>query len=314
MRADRHSLRRVMAGVALLSMFLTTARAQVAPAKEAPKETGFLRFVEDPDGGGKLETSLARYTNDKGVTVDLVSAVHVGERTYYRALDKRFSTYDSLLYEMVKPKGMGAPVAGQRSDSMVSMFQMMLKDVLELEFQLDGVDYQAKNFVHADLDAEEFMRLQSERGENLFTLMLRAMLDEMAKPQAAPDITLAEIVVAFTSPDRARHLKMMLGRQFEDMEKKVAGFEGPNGSVIVGERNKKALEVLKQQIAKGDKKIGVFYGAAHMPDLEKQLLAMGFKRTSTEWLTAWDMTPQDGDIVIKRVRKPATNTAPQPVN
>jgi hypothetical protein len=310
MQRRRHAGR--VLGCLLVLTFL--ARGAWAQAEKEAADTKFLRFVEDNDGGGKLETAVAHFVNDKGQAVDLVAAVHVGEPKYYAALDKRFAGYDALLYEMVKPKGMGAPEPGHRSDSMISAFQMMLKDVLELEFQLDGVNYRAKNFVHADLDAETFARLQDERGESILTLMLRSMLDAMARPQEGPEITLTELIVAFTSPDRARHLKMMLGRQFEDLEKQVAGFEGPKGSVIVGERNKRCMEVVKEQLAKGQKKLGVFYGAAHMPDLEKQLKGMGFKRTSTEWLTAWDMTPKDGDIVIKRVKKAPENATPQPVN
>ena len=316
MKLDRPRTAHLLTLIALFAFIAPCARAQ-ADAKaraEADKETKFLRFVEDADGGGKLETAIATYTNDKGQVVELVSAVHVGERKYYQTLDKRFAGYDSLLYEMVKPKNAPAPLPGQRSDSMISAFQMLLKDVLELEFQLDAVDYQAKNFVHADLDAETFTRLQSERGENLFTLMLRTMLDELSRPTQAPEVTLTELIVAFTSPDRARHLKMMLGRQFEDIEKKVAGFEGPGGSVILGERNRKAVAVIKERVAKGEKKIGLFYGAAHMAGIEKDLKEMGFKRTGTEWVTAWDMTPQDGDIVIKRVRKPAPAGSPQPIN
>src|SRR6185295_4278089 len=105
------------------------------------------------------------------------------EKQYYDDLSRTFQKYDALLYEMVKPKDAGAPAPGQRSESMVSMFQRALKDVLELQFQLDAVDYRAKNFVHADLDAETFTKMQEERGESIFTLMLRQILDEMSKPQ-----------------------------------------------------------------------------------------------------------------------------------
>ena len=34
-------------------------------------------------------------------------------------------------------------------------------------FQLDGIDYNAGNFVHADLDTETFHRMQEERGESI---------------------------------------------------------------------------------------------------------------------------------------------------
>ena len=59
---------------------------------------------------------------------------------------------------------MGAPVRGQRTGSAVSGFQRLLKNILGLEFQLDAVDYSAKNFVHADLDYEV---LRHELPENV---------------------------------------------------------------------------------------------------------------------------------------------------
>jgi hypothetical protein len=289
----------VMAGMA----------ARWAPAdleKGDQKDRKFLRFVDDNEGGGRLETAIVTYKNGKGVTVHLVGAVHVAEGKYYHDLNKTFAGYDALLYEMVKPKDAPAPLPGMPSESLINMFQRLLKDVLELEFQLDCIDYRARNFVHADLDAETFARMQAERGENIFTLMLRQILAEMSKPQEMPEVTLTELVVALTSPDRARHFKLILGRQFEDIEQKVAGLEGPGGSVLVTERNKAAVRVLKETIAKGKKEIGLFYGAAHMKDLEERVAEMGFKRVSAEWRVAWDMTPKQGDVILRIYKKPAT--------
>jgi len=58
----------------------------------------------------------------------------------------------------------------------VSFIQQALKDVLELDYQLDAIDYSARNFVHADLTYEEFERLQTERGESIFMLIFQQML------------------------------------------------------------------------------------------------------------------------------------------
>jgi hypothetical protein len=280
------------------------AQEKAEPAKKVDEaKNKFLRFVDDGDGGGKLEAAIATYEKD-GVKVHLVSAVHVGEKKYYDDLAATFKTYDALLYEMVKPKDAPVPGRGERSDSMVSTFQRMLKEFLELDFQLDAIDYNAKNFVHADLDAETFAKMQEERGESIFTLMLRQMLDEMSRPQAAaPPITMPELMLALMSPDSSRHFKLILAKQFQDLDAKMAGFEGPNGSVLVGERNNAAVRVMKEQIGKGQKNIGIFYGAAHMIGISKQLEEMGFKHTKTEWRTAWDMTPKEGDFIIKRVEK-----------
>jgi len=299
--------------VLCLLLIAASARAAApAPAKEHSEK--FIRFVEDDEGGGRLEAAITTFRNADGVVVHLVSAVHVAENKYYQNLTRTFATYDALLYEMIKPKDVAVPDLSQRSDSMLSMFQRLLKDVLELEFQLDAINYTARNFVHADLDAETFLRLQEERGESMMALLLRVMLNEMANPQKpAQEVSLIELLAAFTSPDRARHLKLILGRQFEDIESKIAGLEGPNGSVLVSERDKAAIAALKNTMAKGKKTIGIFYGAAHMPDLSRRLADLGFKPVAKEWRVAWDMTPREGDVVIKVVKKkPTTQPAARP--
>ena len=295
---------RLLAALVCLSLLSAWARPALAAEKADAKkpDNKFLRFVDDGDGGGRLEAAIATYEKG-GVKVHLVSAVHVGEKKYYDDLATTFKGYDALLYEMVKPKDAPVPGAGARSESMVSAFQRMLKEFLELEFQLDAIDYTAKNFVHADLDAETFEKMQAERGENIFVLMLRQMLDEMSKPQQAPEIALPELLMAFLSPDSARHFKLMLAKQFQDIDSKVSGLEGPEGSVLVTERNNAAISVLKDSIAKGQKNIGIFYGAAHMSGMSKKLEEMGFKWVDTEWRVAWDMTPKEGDFIIKQVKK-----------
>jgi hypothetical protein len=62
------------------------------------------------------------------------------------------------------------------------------------------------------------------------------------------------------------------------------------------------MNVLADTIAKGKKKISVFYGAAHMPDFADRLGAMGFKPVATEWRQAWDLTiRQDEPSAIEDV-------------
>jgi hypothetical protein len=87
----------------------------------------------------------------------------------------------------------------------------------------------------------------------------------------------------------------------------VAGLEGPNGSVLVTERNKACVKVLQDNIAAGKKNIGIFYGAAHMKDMEKRLIdGLGFKRTGVEYRIAWDLSPK-GAARNGNGRAPAAN-------
>jgi TraB/PrgY/gumN family len=281
------------------------------PRRTPVTESKFIRFVPDQRGGGTLDCSIVTYRNGDGVTVDLIGAVHVADKSFYEELNKHFEQYDSLLYEMVKPKEMevapapGMPGAARepdvaprrarqpRSMGWVGTMQRMLKETLDLSFQLDEINYTRPNFVHADLDTETFLQKQAERGESLLTMMLQAMFQDMKRESTGPvtEPGIMDLVEALQSPDRSRRLKLLLAKHFANMDDMMAMFEGPDGSVILTERNKAALNVLTKRVSAGDRKIGIFYGAAHLAGMEKMLiLDLGFKQVGEpKWITAWDM-------------------------
>jgi hypothetical protein len=264
-----------------------------AAEDESREGSDFIRFVES-DAGAVLEVAVVGYRRDDGASVDLLSAVHVGEKAYYQDLERRFALYEGLLYEMVKDRDLklDRESLDRRGRNPVSALQLWLKDTLKLEFQLEAIDYTRDNFIHADLDAETFFRLQKERGESILTLMLRAIQADLARQARggrSSQITLGDMLRIFLSKDRSRAMKRVLARQFEDIEATMAGFEGDKGTVLLTERNKAATRALEETLASGKKRLGIFYGAAHMPDLERRLAGLGFTKASQDWLVAWDM-------------------------
>ena len=61
-------------------------------------------------------------------------------------------------------------------------------------------------------------------------------------------------------------------------------------ATIITERNLIALEVLREQLAKGKKRIGIFYGAGHLGDMSRRLVSdFGMKFTGEKWVEAWDL-------------------------
>src|SRR5579885_588658 len=86
--------------------------AQAEPKKKA-EPTKFLRVKRDKhDTPVALETAVVRYVprdGAAGITVDLIAAVHVGDKAYYEALNKQMEQYDVLLYELVAPEGTRIP-------------------------------------------------------------------------------------------------------------------------------------------------------------------------------------------------------------
>jgi hypothetical protein len=282
--------------VAMVFLIGWAGQARAETTRPAALNDKFLRYVPDNHGGATLQASVVTYRNAAGQSVDLIAAVHVADGAFYQSLNQSFKSYDALLYELIKPRNMDISELHDpdRPTSWVTTLQEFLKKTLKLQFQLEAINYDATNFVHADLDAETFTRMEQQRGESITGLMIKSMLQEMMDPSNDDDPTggIGPILLAFSNPDKARGLKMMLGEQFGRMDDMLAGMEGPNGSVLLTERNKACMKVLSDCLAHGDRKIGIFYGAGHLRGMEQIMTRqMGFKQVGQpKWRIAWDMT------------------------
>lgn len=272
-------MRRVLYKLFLLAM--------AVPAL-AGAETQFARVDTDNEGSPRaLQLGIVSYIAS-GITVDLVSAVHVADPAYYAGLNDDFTGYDSLLFELVAPEDADfSRLAGGRK-GLLSTAQVGLTKLLDLSFQLDEINYGAANFVHADLTPRGVRDSMAERNESFYTYFWRiffASVNEYAKdPLGLQDW---QLLGAMVGPDEDMSLKTMIAYQMTDLDQ-VQGILGDDSdSTIVGARNQRAIEVLHEQLDAGAEYVGIFYGVAHMPDLETRLLAMGFKYDRTRWVDAW---------------------------
>ncbi len=281
--------------------------AAVAEA-EAEVEVAFLRVSRDDAGGPvSLDTSVVEYRESPAAAaqagrgeplqVDLVAAVHVGSRAYYDTLNRLFADYDSVLYELVAPPNARVPQPGRRPSGMIGSAQHGLTQLLGLEFQLERVDYTPANFVHADLSPREFDAAMKKRGESWWTMFTRLMREATARAErgeAAPgsDIGFSDMfsLLFGSGPDRQVKLRRIMAEQFTDMEVLTAAFGGEQGSTLITDRNAAALDVLRRRIARGDRRIAIFYGAAHMDDFDRRLRReFDVQPRDTAWLEAWDL-------------------------
>lgn len=274
------------------------AAEKKAETKKAEESSKFLRVVRNKKGvPTSLETSIVRYvpaTGDEKYIIDLVGAVHIGDKSYYRNLNKKMEDYDVLLYELVAPKGTRVPRSGTRGGSNAPG---LVKSMLDLESQVDRIDYTRQNFVHADLSPQDMAAKMKERGEDGWSVTFSILGDmirqgniqaarraKSCKP--APEVNLLSLLF---SDNSSLKLKRVMAEELEH-----AGDPQALGNtlnvMLIKDRNEAAMKVLKTELGKGRKKIGIFYGAAHMPDFEKRLIAdHKVKVKSVEWLTAWDL-------------------------
>lgn len=267
-------------------------------AKDKSKsESLYLRVQKSEQEKPKaLQTAIVRYkgkagTPYEGKVVDLVGVVHIGQKEYYEDLNDRLSKYDSVLYELVAPDGTRIrPEDLQKRRSVIASMQSGMKDMLNLEYQLELIDYLAENFRHADMSPDEFAEDLERRGDSVWKMMARMMGAGLASSSGnGGDLGM---LMALFSDDRSKRMKQSMAKQLVDMELVTAGMDDVNGeNTIIKGRNAKAFRILKEELDAGKEKIAVFYGAGHLPDMADRLeTEFQMKPKKTTWLDAWDLT------------------------
>ncbi len=244
-----------------------------------------------------LQTAIVKMQGTKGVQrkvqVDLIGAIHVGEKAYYDQLNERFEDYDIVLYELVAPEGTRIEKGHKQGVSLdvVAGSQTGLQKMLGLSHQLEQIDYTVDNFVHADMSPKEFSEKMAERDESFMKMYFRSIGQGLAMQGTPGQTNDLSLIIALFSKDRERKLKTMMAQQFEQMDGLPDVMSGPDGSTIIHLRNDKALDVLEKQLKDASaKKIGIFYGAGHFDDMEvKMMERFRFKRIGEEWLDAWNL-------------------------
>ena len=252
-----------------------------------------------------LEVPLLRYTKGSQfkdqIVVDFVGAVHLGEKQYYGDLNKRFTSYDAVLFELVSDGTNLPEMGGQGEDSILGTVQRAFSNLLGLSFQLDEVNYRARNFIHADLSPEELRDAMSARGESLPQLLMKIIKlstdPELKKALEAKGYKdggldgvnpLLILLRGPTQEDRVKIRRFMAqGLVGSDAVMKV--LEGEKGFSLITDRNSEVMAVLNKETALGKRKLAIFYGVGHLPDLHQRLTEQGYGLAKVEWLNAWNM-------------------------
>jgi hypothetical protein len=324
----RPLFRTAIAATTLLVCAYSRAADTAADGGKAPAgdKRDYVRYVGD-DKRGKLQTVIV--TMKKGdVQVEMIGAVHVADPVYYQDLTKLFAGYEELLFELVDGQKMKRdleggpkPANGKKPNAplkqgefppddedepaakdpgpafkIISSLMHGFGSYFHLQYQTEGIDYHTKNFVHADVSMDEFVRLQADKGESFVDLMRKAIeaqlevgSDRNAEPKGS------QLLLALLGDSSG--LKVSMARQLAAADDLTAVMEKEDGgTVIITERNKKALAVLDREVAAGRKNLGIFYGAGHLPEMETQLEKKGYHRTGERWMTAWDIKPRVDEI------------------
>lgn len=285
---------RIASGLArrvVLLVLLGMLPGFAAWAADAPE--AYVRLAESESGKAQaLQVALVHYRDHEGRTLDLVGAVHVGEQAYYRALNERFARHDAVLYELVAdPDDLHSDAPRSDPDlatRLIGGSQQLMKNLLGLSFQLEEIDYRARNFVHADMTPDQMRQSMRDRNESWAGTALQMWAVTAAAGESGPDgLSMLAVLLA---PDRQAALKRSMARSLASQVHVLDAFAGERGSTLVTERNRAALAVMERELAAGAQHLAIFYGAAHLPDFHRRLtLEHGFELIGIEWLDAWDL-------------------------
>jgi len=275
-------MRRAPLSALTAALALTLGLAVTAEANAAPDS--YVRLAEGAAAGDAgLQTAVAHFRHpEKDVEIVLYGVVHIADADYYARVQRDLDSYDVVLYEGVAP-GSTAPT---EEDKSLGEMQKVMGEMLGLTFQKDGIDYTRPNLVHADMNMDQ---LKEAMGGSTINPLGQVMSKEQMKTML-PMLKMAGRFGAMlmkSNPAMRDNFKLMMAKQLGNADLSNALGEKATQAILI-ERNKVVMEKLAAQLeVTRSGRIAIFYGAAHNPDFEERLAALGFERASKRWMTAW---------------------------
>lgn len=215
------------------------------------------------DEDGSLVTAAKTYSNgDKEVT--LAGCVHVGEEEYYTELKEYLEGLDMVLWEgatVEEPKTFGGKMIKHLGKYMSEGYRKLAKE-LDIEYQYSIIDTKSlgEKWVHCDMGTDELAKELFNSPDELVSLGLSSAFMNMGVSPGREQFK--RQIVSYN--DEPEFLEVILWKRNGIVKKKLAEFAGEEGK----------------------KNVGVFYGAAHMPDLEEFLGSLGFSLKEEKWFKA----------------------------
>ncbi len=217
------------------------------------------------------------------------------------------------------------PTADEKGDGNI---QSQLASALDLAFQLEALDYSRPHFRGSDMTIDQVERAFQDRGEDfslvgdmlagsslpakIISLMLRLMkwFDTMMEGAIAD--TFKVVLIELLGDESV-------------MELSTAQFGNAFSEVIIGERNQVVIDDLAHLVKTetGVKSVAIFYGAAHLPDMEKRLVEqLGYESTDrVNWNRAVEVDLKESAVskrevaqvrlMIRRMIRQMQKAAPQ---
>lgn len=175
--------------------------------------------------------------------------------------------------------------------------QQRLAETFRLKFQLDEMDESKDHWRNADMDVDQLQRrmgLTADPGAGDEGGQGPIIFDLLDGSSGTARMASMFLRIIETLPGAAPRGRLMIMEMLSVADESMLAASMPDGEqvigVIIGDRNQVVVDELREAIdaEPEHERIGVIYGAGHMPDLEQRLMdQLGYRFTGeTLWHTA----------------------------
>lgn len=314
--AGLSTLARILSAFASTLLLVACGVAPVEPPSvsklprvigEHSQARGYARIIQTAPDSFTTQTGSRLFRKTGAPDIDLVGAIHIAQADYYQRLQQRLDQSDLVLFEGVTArKSDGTPTGGENKGA-----YKRLADSLGLVVQNSGIDYGRKSFRRCDFSLEEMVALldrEIAQGGAKGTAAADAKKEFVGiKSMLGGESLLTNLVIGLvsTSPLLREHVLLMtVSSGLGNSEEKQLS---PRlKQLILQDRNQHVAGELRKLLSSGrtHRRISIFFGAAHLPDLERRLRTMGYSPVGgPTWNSAITSHPYSAGIPQEEVRE-----------
>ncbi len=250
--------------------------------QEHGRVAGWIKALRNDAWGRAMQCVVAAPANAEPGTKPSLSLISFGADGVEggSGRDADLASSDILAKEPLTPTELGKDHG----------IQARLAKAFRLRFQLEEMSTDGPNYKNSDMAIDQLeQRLNPDGGEGENSLLF-SLLDGSSLPARMASMILGLIE---RMPGAAARGKLMMIEMLAhaDDDLMSAGMEGGEEMirVIIDERNQVVIDDLQTELAKEAvaKRVGIVYGAGHMPDLVERLEdQLGYKLSSSRWVPA----------------------------
>ncbi|HTL59480.1 MAG TPA: hypothetical protein VL361_27665 [Candidatus Limnocylindrales bacterium] len=299
------------------------ASQKASQSPDLPPEP-YVRISNNDSNLVQLQIAVRKFVPARGhgPAIWLAGVSHIGDSNYYAALQEHLDAQTLVLFEGVaaraRPSTPTSPrQAAHRDDASDkgsssaddAGLQSSVATSLGLEFQLTAIDYQRPNFRNCDLTIPELRQLfaaeETSTGSSGAGESFEGVLQLMQGGSFFDSVLQVGLRFLGASPKLRALGRLALIDVIGEIQGDFSHLQGlpPNMKellqVLLERRNQKVVRELTNDLPRLDEDdtIAVFYGTAHMPDLERRLRTeLKYRPVTQLWLTAFSVNLAQSEV------------------